>query len=123
MIGSGLYGVGLTILSFIADVRFRQVFRDFKITLPWPTELALFVSRIVWGDFGWLLLLPILSAWPLVLLPLIPPPQQPESRRALARTARPLFLMMIFVTVGFVAIALFAPMIALIQSVSGPAKK
>ena len=121
MISSGLYGVMVTILCQSTSVKFRQMFADFKVEIPDVTQALLRVSDWVWTDHLWMVLLPLSIVWPLLVM-VVPAPQTLESRRVIVRLTRYLVVLIFGATVAITFLGLFMPMIALIQSVSGPQK-
>jgi hypothetical protein len=103
--------------------RFEPVFRDFHTDLPVSTVILLSLSRIFLHDFGWLIIPLALFVVPLLWAAAFPPPEDPTQRRIRHRWLRLAATVFIMLWVLFTVIALFAPMISLIQSVSGPGGK
>jgi len=122
MIASGLFTILLTVFSFLAETRFRQIFSDLKVQLPWITQAEMAAARIIWTDYGWVILIPIMIAWPFAIVPILPVPRQPDSRRTISRTTRYLVSIIFFFTAAAIALGYFGPMVALITAVSGPQK-
>jgi len=120
MIASGIYGIALLVFCRFSVTKFQQIFMDFKVTLPWPTLIALQFSQIIWTDYGWVVFIPFMICWPLALIPFLPVPQQLESRQSIVRATRYLLVILFFLSALGLAAAYFLPMVALIQSVSGP---
>jgi hypothetical protein len=122
IIAGAACGMLLTGASYIG-CKFIPIFQDFKITLSPLGEFALSAARIIWLDYVWVILIPVLIAIPAAAVPFIPVPAQPESRQRIARTARYIAVLIFLTTLIVIVLSLFAPMFALIQSVSGPQKK
>lgn len=102
---------------------FETIFKDFKTELPAVTILLLKVSRWCGNDFGWLLSTPLIAAPFLFsyLLDRAALDQRQAVLRAILVICGLVFLVLAFIVFTFVAI--YAPGVALIQSVSGSAKK
>jgi hypothetical protein len=121
MFVSTVYGVAVTGAAYVCDLNFRQIFSDFKVDLPMPSIAVLSLCHLIWSDHAWMVLIPACALWPL-LIPLVPAPQLPESRRVIIRTLRLLVFFIFLFTGIMIAVAIFAPMIALMHSASGPQK-
>jgi hypothetical protein len=119
MIASGFYCV-LLIAACYKAAKLKQVFSDFKVEIPTITRVVLSLSGVIWGDYVWIILLPLSILWPLILVQFLPVPEKPETRRKIVLRTRTIVVVIYLITIATVAYALFAPMIVLIQSVSGP---
>jgi hypothetical protein len=99
--------------------RFEQIFRDFKIQLPWPSQFLLTLSHWFVHDMGWLALapLPFLLAYLMSL-----PGGTPRERRKVRHWERLLAFLIVAIFLVYVVMALFMPLISLIQAMSGPRK-
>jgi hypothetical protein len=117
MLISAMYGVCVTVVARLCDVSLSKVFAGFKADLPWPTMAALSLSHFIWSDHVWMAFVPACILWPL-LIPLVPAPQLPESRRVIIRTLRLAVFFVCLSTGVVIAIAIFTPMVALVHSVS-----
>jgi type II secretory pathway component PulF len=110
----------IVMAASITARRFEATFKDFHTDLPTATILLLGFSRVMLNAFGWIPLLAgvigIPFLWPLV----VPPPADESTARNRRRWMRLFIFIIIGLMVGFVVLALFAPMISLIQTVSSP---
>jgi hypothetical protein len=122
VLASGFYGLFVVGLSCFAQTRLRGMFSDFKIDLPTSTQMSRQLSRLIWSDHAWVILVPFMFGWPLAVIPFLPAPQQPQSRVAVARATRYLMVALFFLTAVAAVGVYFLPMIALLRSVSGPQK-
>lgn len=105
----------VTAMSLAFTLRFEKIFRDFKMDLPEITKMV-----ILFGRLPVLISLWVLSPLPGVIAMAIRagqvgdyPPRRPW--RAVGVT----FMLVVVVALVF-GIAVFAPMISLIETVSGP---
>jgi hypothetical protein len=121
-IAGALYGLLVTAAAYM-ECRFIPLFRDFKVEMPWIAQVIIVIARLIWQDYVWVALIPLLIAAPAVTVPFVPVPSQPESRRRVARTAAYILILIFVMTIIVVVLSIFTPMIALIKSVSGPQKK
>lgn len=103
--------------------RFEMVFKDFKTELPWITKLVLQISRWTTNGYGWVVILPLIVAavLPGVLLDLNS--TTGTGARIYRRVMVRLLLLAMLIVVGIVIFACFMPMISLIDSVSGSARR
>jgi hypothetical protein len=111
--------VAMFLLLAIVTPQFRQIFSDFKTTLPSLTGHLMEVSDFYANEWGWLIaaVLVMLATPGVALLTSL---LEPESRRR--RWAKILALVFILLTLLVSAVSLLAlamPYIRLIQSVSG----
>lgn len=99
------------LLAFFAMVvpRFKQMYVDMKVRLPAVSQVMLDLSDLVLTDFGWALLLLL----PFVLAVLF------RKRAIRGRWARLIFLVFYFGMAILAILALFMPMISLIEGISG----
>lgn len=108
-----------TLVVFYVVPKFEEIFRDFGTKLPGPTVFLLsisgsLVSRLVTVIVVWLFAIVL----PFVVAAMSPPrsPSTGESRRSLATT---LYVLVIGALVLLICVALFAPMVSLIDAVNG----
>jgi hypothetical protein len=121
-----LWTVGFLLLAFLllAVPKFEQIFKDFKTELPFVTRLLLGVSRWVCSDYGWVFMTPAVVALPILLGCLIGLGARSQAAyRSRTRWARLLVYMTIILVVLMTVWSLFAPMIALVNSVSSGGSK
>lgn len=99
---------------------FEGVFRDFKTELPMLTKWLLTLSRWLGPGGGWCLA--VLLAMAIVVAGIVIDATAAEVRwiRRYAVTMTVLLLLADVLWAGLVVIATFAPMLSLMQSVSGP---
>lgn len=109
-------------LSLLAAGKFKEIFRDFGVSLPLPTRVLLELTRTVTRDYNWIALIPLLAA-PIAAVIAVhwqsPGGISPHTARRLARVCWVLISLWILLT----ALALMVPMVTLIESVSGPKGK
>jgi hypothetical protein len=107
----------LAYFLFVAP-SFKEIFRDFKTTLPTFTTWTLVLSNFVRSG-AWILIL--LAALALPLVPAAITVRQPYRLNRVMYVLVAIILMLIFNMIwGFLgATALFLPLVKLIQSVSG----
>jgi hypothetical protein len=108
----------LTLLFGVVTPRFEVIFRDFGTQLPTVTVVLLRFSRFFLNNYGWVVVWAIAVGAPFAVAPLRRPVRGRRRSFALAIT-----VLLCGATVAFGIIGLYAPMISLIQSVSGGAKK
>ena len=73
-------------------------------------------SHFIWNGYGWAILIPLMVAWPLVIIPRLPVPEQAKTRRAIAS-----FLTIILFSIAcLVLVGMCFPFVDLIHTVSGP---
>ncbi len=118
-LGGCIFAIAWSIAFGAAVPRFDLIFRDFGTKLPAVTQIVLDIAR--WrGGWGWI------AVWvvPIVLGFLAPfvAPARAGRRNQNQRWITALMLLLTGILVGLVVIALFLPMMALIQNVS-PGKK
>lgn len=103
--------------------RFEMVFKDFKTELPWITKLVLRISRWTANEYGWVAIFPLIVA--AVLPGILLDRQSPTGHgaRIYRRVMTRLLLLAMLSFVGIVIFACFMPMISIIDSVSGTARK
>jgi len=112
-------GVFAIVLAGVVP-RFEQLFRDFKLQLPWSSQLLLALSRWFVNDYGWVpaVPLPFLLAYLLSL-----PGHTPQEKRKVRRWERLLAFLLIAAFLVYVIVALFMPMISLIEAISSQPSK
>ena len=110
--------IGVITLAMVFVIpRFEQIFKDFKMDLPGPTKLLLAISRWFTNNYGWAVSAVACTALAVGLAFL-----DGRARRR-GRWFYPLLAALVFVgVVVFVVIALFLPMITLVEGISGTKK-
>jgi hypothetical protein len=109
----------ITILLAVVTPRFETIFRDFGTKLPTITLLLLQGSRVFVNNYGWVAVWAAAIGLPFAVAPL----RRPERGRRRRSFAIAITILLCGATIALGLIALYAPMISLIQSVSGGAKK
>jgi hypothetical protein len=117
----------LVVVCLLIVPYFEVIFLDFNTKLPWLTLVVLHLSRWVRTDYGWLylLLLPILVAIVGGTIGLAIQ-GQPATRRSTERRllgwgwAALLTGFLLMAMAAILIIAMFLPMVSLVQTVSGP---
>ena len=111
--------IGVFTLAMVFVIpRFEQIFKDFRLDLPGPTKLLLAVSRWFTNDYGWAFSVAACTALAVGLAFL------DERARRRRRWLYPLLALLLFIgAVVFVILALFLPMISLMDGISGTSKK
>jgi type II secretory pathway component PulF len=116
--------VAVLLLDLLVVVpRFGAIFRDFAAPLPGITELLLSVSRFFAGG-AWVvfLVLPVVIGFLAALLAPAQPAVEPSEGRRRRRTISLMYLLMTLAIAAILLVtivALFMPMIALVNAVSG----
>ncbi len=116
--------IALPMLIVILIVpRFEMVFKDFNTELPWITKLVLRISRWAANEYGWVVVFPLIVAavLPGVLLDLHS--TTGTGARIYRRVMVRLLLLAMLILVGIVIFACFMPMISLVESMSGSARR
>ena len=108
----------VTAMSLVVNLRFEKVFKDFKMDLPEVTKLALTFSRPLVLVVLWLLS-PLPGVIAMAIRSTRTPDRYPPRRPWTAVTV--MFLLLTLVTIAY-AVAVMAPMVSLIQNISGPKK-
>jgi type II secretory pathway component PulF len=116
----GFVYVFLVAISVFVAPRFEMILQDFKADVPGITVLFLAMCRGIRNYYGWLLLLPLAIGMPIVITQLTWRPGSTRQRgmRLLGTIGITFILFAIFVV--FVVLALFLPMVALIDAASAP---
>jgi type II secretory pathway component PulF len=104
----------MAVLVFFVP-RFVPVFSNFQVRLTAPTRLLLRASELCIRDYLWMILLPLPALWALANFS-IPNAQVRRRLRLLAFLFVSAFLV-------FTLLALFVPLLQLIQGVSTPAPR
>ena len=115
-----LLAAALTGICFVFIPKMEAIFMDFKVELPTGTQWVLNVSRWANHKYGflifWLVALGVPALWARVR------PWPPRDNEGTIRAAR-YFVLSVILLGGGVVVAyyvLLAPMVTLIQTVSGP---
>lgn len=118
LVAAIIHFVVVTDLAILVP-RFEPIFESFEVKLPLFTGVLLAVSR--WfRDIGWIILLPmpLVIGFAVGMLTKARPPGAPSRKARLAA----IVILVVGAIVMITAIALFLPMISLIQGVSSPRK-
>jgi type IV pilus assembly protein PilC len=127
-LAGAIIAVAIAFIMLLVVPRFEQIFKDFGTKLPALTQVVLQLARIT-ASGGWvaLTLLPVIAGF---LGALIPPEEPlPEVTEGGRRRRRRMTVVMratvliLFVIAGVTILALFLPMISLINAVSGSGKQ
>jgi len=108
-------------IFFFVVPKFREIFKDFRTSLPLMTQWLLEVSGIIveyWFATIPLLLLLIVAVPILPALYVSAAPGEASLRKR-RRQVRAVILLMSILLLGIVVVALMLPLVKLIQSVSG----
>jgi hypothetical protein len=104
--------------------RFDQIFRDFKTDMPAVTKLLLVIARGCAQSYIWIPALAVIVLLPFGLTRLcwFDRPEPAIARRRQRRICAAMLFIGLMGAMLFVA-GLLAPMVSLIQTVSGPSGK
>jgi type II secretory pathway component PulF len=109
----------VTALAFIVVPRFEQIFKDMKTDLPSITIVVLTISRWL-SHSGGIVLVWIVSAIVPLLIALTWHPATDKARWRQRRWIYRLFVLAVGCLVMVIVLALFAPLISMINSINGP---
>ena len=109
--------IALGILLIFGVPKFREIFKDFKTTLPALTMWLIDFSDFVANGFGWivLLLLPLFLPAPVLVLDLT---CEARTARVLRRVYTALLIVVFVAFVGTLILGIGLPYIKLSQAVS-----
>ncbi|HZL38415.1 MAG TPA: hypothetical protein VFC78_24085 [Tepidisphaeraceae bacterium] len=113
LIGSYLaYAVVMAVLVGVVP-KFSRIFTDFNLALPLPSVLLVRASQLCITHYLWAVLLPVPAGW--ALLTSMAAGSSPSRRRWVRLGA----FMLVAAFLIFAILALFMPMISLINGMSG----
>ncbi len=121
-----VWGIALVIgmLTFLAIPKLESVLKDFKVELPLISKITLLLSRFITNGYGWIPGLILAIGLPFALTALLninhPDPGQYRRREIGMSWLLRFFALLVFL---WAVVSMFAPYIALLESVSGSGNK
>ncbi len=116
--------VAFGMATFLGIPKLEEVLKDFKVELPLITKITLLVSRFITNGYGWIpgLILAISLPFGITAMLNIGHPDPGQYRRREVWTGR---LLRIVAVLAFlwIALSMFLPYTALINSISGSGGK
>jgi type II secretory pathway component PulF len=109
----------LTLAVFIFGIpKLREIFKDFKTTLPALSQWILTISDFIAMQFGWILMLliPFLLPLPVVVIEAV---CNRKTARVLGRIYRLGLIALVLAMAAMIVLGLLLPLVKLMSAVSG----